>query len=107
MNSVFDLHGYYPEDIYNGLLIRIAQQAWEMDARELTLIHGHGRTRGREPGFVHTDTGVLGLAVRRTLMNSLEIRQWVFCSTICRSQAGRTTVRLRLNPRPSRKEFEL
>jgi hypothetical protein len=25
--------GYYPVDIYNGLLIRIVQQAWEMGAK--------------------------------------------------------------------------
>jgi hypothetical protein len=38
----FDLHGYYPGDIYNGLLTRIVQQAWEMGASDLVLIHGHG-----------------------------------------------------------------
>jgi hypothetical protein len=42
----FGLHGYYPGDIYNGLLTRIVQQAWEMGASELVLIHGHGRNRG-------------------------------------------------------------
>lgn len=42
----FDLHGYYPGDIYSGLLTRIVQQAWEMGAKELVLIHGHVRNRG-------------------------------------------------------------
>ena len=31
----FDLHGYYPGDIYNGLLTRIVQQVWEWERRTL------------------------------------------------------------------------
>ena len=42
----FDLHGYYPGDIYNGLLTRIVQQGWGMGAKDLVLIHGHRRNRG-------------------------------------------------------------
>ncbi len=39
-----DLHGYHPRDsVGSGVLERIVQQAWEMGASELTLIHGHGR----------------------------------------------------------------
>ena len=42
-----DLHGYHPgEIVFNGVLGNILQQAWEMGADELTLIHGHGRNRG-------------------------------------------------------------
>jgi hypothetical protein len=49
----FDLHGYYSRDIYGGLLTRIVQQALEMGASELVLIHG--RSRGISPGFVNTN----------------------------------------------------
>jgi len=103
----FDLHGYYPGDIYNGLLSRIVQQAWEMGASELDLIHGHGRNRGIVPYFVNTNTGLLGLAVRRTLKSSLELRQRIYHSTINRGDAGLTSIRLKPNPAPSRTEFEL
>lgn len=102
-----DLHGYYPGDIYNGLVTRIVQQAWEMGARVLVLIHGHGRNRGITPGFVNTNTGALGLAVRSTLKNSNDLRQWIYHSTIYRADAGSTCVRLKPNPAPSREAFEL
>jgi hypothetical protein len=103
----FDLHGYFPGDIHNGLLTRVVQQAWEMGASELVLIHGHGRNRGISPGFVNTNTGFLGLTVRRTLKNALELRQWIFHSTINRGDAGLTSIRLKPNPETSRTEFEL
>jgi len=103
----FDLHGYYPGDIYNGLLSRIVQQAWEMGAMKLALIHGHGRNRGITPGFVNTNTGFLGLAVRRALLCDKALRQWIYHSTIYRGDAGWTSVRLKPNPAPSRKTFEI
>jgi hypothetical protein len=103
----FDLHGYHPGAIDNGLLTRMVQQAWEMGASELVLIHGHGRNRGIRPGFVNTNTGFLGLTIRRTLKSDSELRQWIFYSTMCRGDAGLTSVRLRPNPSPSREDFEL
>jgi hypothetical protein len=102
----FDLHGYYPADIYDGLLNRIVQQAWEMGAGELVLIHGHGRNRGITPGFVNTNTGFLGLTVRRTLKSD-DLRRWIYPSTMYRGDAGSTSVRLKPNPAPSRTAFEL
>jgi hypothetical protein len=46
-----DLHGYRPSEIvWNGLLIEIVRQCWEMGETELKLIHGHGRARGKKPG---------------------------------------------------------
>lgn len=48
MITEVDLHGYYPGDIQNGLLTRIVQQAWEMGADELVLIHGHGHNAARD-----------------------------------------------------------
>jgi hypothetical protein len=39
-----DLHGYHPRDIvWNRVLAKVVEQAWEMGERELILIHGHGR----------------------------------------------------------------
>jgi DNA-nicking Smr family endonuclease len=53
-----DLHGYHPAEIvFNGVLGKILQQAWEMGESDLTLIHGHGRNRGITPRFVNTNTG--------------------------------------------------
>ena len=107
MTAEFDLHGYYPADIYNGLLTRIVQQAWAMGADELVLIHGHGHNRGISVGFVNTNTGFLGLTVRRTLKSAEKLRQWIYPSTIHRGDSGLTTVRLKPNPSPSRTAFEL
>ena len=50
-----DLHGYHPNDIDD--LSVIIEQAWEMGATRVRLIHGHGRNRGISPGFVNTNTG--------------------------------------------------
>ena len=42
-----DLHGYHPREIvWNGVLGRIIQQAWEMGEPYLYLIHGHGAIEG-------------------------------------------------------------
>jgi hypothetical protein len=102
----FDLHGHYPVDISAGLLDRIVQQAWEMGAEELLLIRGPGRNRGSRPGFVNTNTGFLGLTVRRALKSD-DLRRWLYHSTIYRGLPGSTSVRLKPNPAPSRTVFEL
>ena len=60
-----DLHGYHPAEIvFNGVLGKILQQAWEMGESDLMLIHGHGRNRGITPGFVNTNTGYFGLGIQ-------------------------------------------
>jgi hypothetical protein len=102
----FDLHGFHPRDIDGCLLARISHQAWEMGVGRLVLIHGHGRNRGLTPGFVNTNTGYLGLTVRRALRSGPDIRQWLFVSTVDRGHAGSTKVRVKPNPKPSRKEFD-
>ena len=78
-----DLHGYRPSEIvWNGRLIEIVRQCWEMGETELELIHGHGRARGKTPGFYNTKTGVFGPAIRRILRNKRScddgssIRRW-------------------------------
>lgn len=98
-----DLHGYRPSEIvWNGLLIKIVQQCWEMGETELRLIHGHGRARGKTPGFVNTRTGVFGLAIRRVLRRKKVLRQWIKYTTLDCRQWGATTVKLKRNPAPSR-----
>ena len=53
-----DLHGYRPSEIvWNGRLIEIVRKCWELGETELVLIHGHGRARGKTPGFYNTKTG--------------------------------------------------
>ena len=78
-----DLHGYHPAEIvFNGVLGKILQQAWEMGESHLTLIHGHGRNRGITPGFVNTNTGYFGLCIRRALRNDQSLRQWIKNTTL-------------------------
>ena len=63
-----DMQDYHPRTIEGGDLLRqIVCQAWEMDERELPFIHGHGQTRGSPRPFANTNTGWLGLTVRRIL----------------------------------------
>jgi hypothetical protein len=102
-----DLHGYRPSEIMrNGLLIKIAQQCWEMGEAELRLVHGHGRARGKSPGFVNTKTGVFGLAILGFLRRNRQVRQWIKYTTLdCRSW-GMTKVKLKANPAPSRKSLD-
>ena len=98
-----DLHGYRPSEIvWNGLLIKIVQQCWEMGETELRLIHGHGRARGKSPGFVNTKTGVFGLAIRRILRHKRKLRKWIKHTTLDCRDWGMTKVKLKPNPAPSR-----
>jgi hypothetical protein len=102
-----DLHGYHPSDIvWNGVLAKIVQQAWEMGERRLCLIHGHGRNRGITPGFVNTNTGFFGLQIRRTLRDEKELRKWIHHTTLCCDNPGTTSVVLRWNPFPTRNELD-
>ncbi|HEY5066604.1 MAG TPA: hypothetical protein VIJ04_17495, partial [Xanthobacteraceae bacterium] len=49
-----DLHGYRPRDFVGPPMANIVEQAWEMGADKLRFIHGHGRARGKSPGFYNT-----------------------------------------------------
>jgi len=98
-----DLHGYHPAEIvWNGLLGKIVQQAWEMGERELILIHGHGRNRGITPGFVNTNTGFFGLQIRSALRHDKALRQWICYTTLNCGHPGLTAVSLKPNPSPVR-----
>jgi hypothetical protein len=114
-----DLHNYRPKDLnlngysayqrkkFNGDgLARIIQQAWETGAEKLCLVHGHGRSRGKSPGFYNTKTGRFGLAVRRQLRDNVLLRQWIKYTTLDCRDWGATTVKLKANPAPSRSELD-
>jgi len=102
-----DLHGYHPSDIVgSGVLDKLVQQAWEMGTSHLTLIHGHGRNRGRSPGFYNTNTGYFGLEIRRCLRHDRDLRKWILHTTLDCTNEGSTTVKLRRNPSPTRTELD-
>jgi hypothetical protein len=102
-----DLHGYYPSDIVDtGALDRLVQQCWEMGMEEICFIHGHGRNRGISPGFKNTNTGRFGLAVRRNLRHHTALRQWIMHTTLNCKDPGKTSFRLKRNPRPIRMDLD-
>jgi hypothetical protein len=98
-----DFHGYHPSQIvWSGVLSKIVEQAWEMCETHLYLIHGHRRNRGITPGFVNTNTGFLGLEIRRALRHDKNLRQWILHTTLCCENPGVTSIALKNNPSPTR-----
>src|ERR1700674_2290667 len=88
-----DFHGYHPSQIvWNGVLSKIVEQAWEMGETHLYLIHGHGRNRGITPGFINTNTGFFGLEIRRALRHDKNLRRWIKHTTLCCENPGVTSV---------------
>ena len=102
-----DLHGYRPRDFVGQPMATVVQQAWEMGAERLRFVHGHGRTRGKSPGFYNTRTGWLGLRIRRALRHDRVLRQWIKYSTVECTKWGTTTVGLKANPNPTRSALDL
>lgn len=107
-----DLHGYHPRDIKGAPLACILEQAWQMGAPRIRLIHGHGRARGNSKrdwsrGFYKTNTGYFGLSIRRALRRNRALRQWIKYSTLDCSDWGRTTVKLKRNAKPTRSALDL
>jgi hypothetical protein len=102
-----DLHGHDTRDVIeSGIIAKIVQHAWEMGQAELRLIHGHGRRRGKSPGFVNTNTGRLGIAVRRELRLNRKLRQWIKPTTLNCGDFGATSVQLKPNPNPTRTKVD-
>ena|ERR1039458_6393769 len=98
-----DLHGYHPDQIIGtGVLEAILQQIWEMGETDLQIIHGHGHKKGIVVGFFNTNTGYLGLKIRRALRHDENLRQWIKHTTLDCSHDGSTTVKLKSNPTPTR-----
>lgn len=102
-----DLHGYRPRDFIGQPMASVVQQAWEMGAARLRFVHGHGRARGKSPGFYNTRTGWLGLRIRRALRHDRALRQWIKYSTVECTKWGVTTVGLKANARPTRTALDL
>ena len=100
-----DLHGYHSSDIVDtDVLAKIVQQAWEMGETHLYPIHGHGHARrlSYSPGFVNTNTGYFGLAIRTALRHNLNLRRWIKYTTLDCTDGGATSVKLKVNPTPTR-----
>lgn len=107
-NMQIDLHGYHPRQIvWNGVLVELVEQAWEMGESELVLIHGHGRNRGITPGFVNTNTGFFGLEIRKALRHDERLRRWIHYTTLDCSGPGHTSVSLKVNRSPTRTCLDL
>jgi hypothetical protein len=103
-----DLHGYHPREIvWNGALLALVEQVWEMGESELVLIHGHGRNRGITPGFVNTNTGFFGLEIRKALRHDVRLRRWIHYTTLDCSNPGHTRVSLKANHSPTRTRLDL
>lgn len=102
-----DLHGYRPRDFVGQPMTTIVEQAWEMGADKLRFIHGHGRARGKSPGFYNTKTGWLGLRIRRELRRNPSLRRWIKYTTLDCGKWGQTTVKLKNNPNPTRHDLDL
>lgn len=102
-----DLHGYHPRQIVGAVLAALLQQAWEMGADGICFIHGHGRGRGIPRGFFNTNTGYFGRRVRRQLRHNRVLRQWIKYTTLDCGDWGATTVKLKSNAHPSRRDIDL
>lgn len=101
-----DLHGYRPREIIGVCFAAILQQAWETGADRIRFIHGHGRARGKTPGFVNTKTGYFGLRIRRQLRHNRALRQWIKYTTLDCGDWGATTVGLKTNASPTRTKID-
>jgi hypothetical protein len=102
-----DLHGFRISEVVDaGVIDKVMQQCWEMGETEVKIIHGHGRNRGISPGFVNTNTGRLGLAIRSHIRHSPRVKQFVKISTLDCTDAGCTLIRLKPNVNPSRAELD-
>jgi hypothetical protein len=102
-----DLHGYHPSDFVGAPMAKIIEQAWQMGAERLRFVHGHARARGISPGFYNTKTGYFGLRIRRALRHNRDLRRWIKHSTLDCSDWGATTVKLKANRNPTRRELDL
>lgn len=101
-----DLHGYHPADFIGLPMAKIIEQAWEMGAERLQFIHGHGRGRGIRSRF-NTNSGYFGVRIRRELRHTAALRRWIKYTTLDCGRSGATTVKLKTNRNPTRRELDL
>ena len=103
-----DLHGYRPRDFVGAPMATIVEQAWDMGADKLRAsFTGMAGARGKSPGFYNTKTGWLGLRIRRELRHNRALRRWIKYTTLDCGDWGQTTVKLKANPSPTRRELDL
>jgi hypothetical protein len=75
----------HPDDVD---IVALVRQCWEMDAAQITLIHGHGHNRGISAGFVNTNTGFFGLCVRSVRRHDSAVKSFVIRSSLDCSRDG-------------------
>lgn len=101
-----DLHGYHPDQIDSAFMTTILTQACETGLPFVRFIHGHGKNRDFTLGFVYTNTGLLGLSVRRLLRDDASLRKWIRHTTLDCSHDGSTAVRIRRHEVPTRAKID-
>lgn len=103
-----DLHGFHPDEITGWPLESLLQQAFEMGADRLRLVHGHGRDRPTGIRVTGFNTGFLGIRIRQELDRpSAAMRRYMSSPLVDKQHPGFTTVTIRKNPNPARDELEL
>jgi hypothetical protein len=107
-----DLHGYFAHEIAGYALECLIEQAYEIGAERLCLVHGHGRNRatGIRAGTrgCSFNTGYFGLRVREELQcPSVAMRKYIGSTVVDQWDTGKTYIRLKLNPQPTRTELDL
>jgi hypothetical protein len=104
--SEVDLHGFHPGTLTSTDLVEgLVRQAWKMGLTELVIIHGHAWHRASPRPFANTNTGYLGVTLRRILRSGGDLRRYMY-TRIDVSDPGTTRVRLKPNPAPTRDDFD-
>jgi len=104
-----DLHGMHPHDLEippwgtAPLLRQMIQEAWEAGCRYVRFIYGHGL--GRPSGFPTpgSNTGYLGITVRRGLRALYPDLKQMMVSRLDVSHEGSTVVKLKRRKLPRRR----
>jgi hypothetical protein len=102
-----DLHGHHPDDFCGDPLAKLLEQACEMGADCIRLIHGHGHNHREFNLFANTNTGYFGLRIRGDLRNERRLRQWIKHRTIDVRHDGSTLIKLKPRPNPTRTAIDM
>ena len=90
-----DLHGYSPLQVDSSFMSSVVATACKSGWQSIRFIHGHALWRNSPRPFANTNTGVLGLSIRKLLRNEASLRQWIKHTTIDCSSEGSTSVKLK------------